>query len=168
MRRLPDINIDLDGIKYTGDLNEDLMIDRTNLDEEFETHSSKSAYYSTLHELAKHKLAHMKNKLEVLEANIDAEKRGVAMEAMTTNAKLKYTENMYKNEVHTDERYQELKKKTIDLEYQVGLLGVAREAFMYQRKSMLEQCGENSRYGNSDPKMKVDHFKKKLKYTGEE
>lgn len=158
-KKLPSIEVEIDGIEYKSDLNEDLRIDKFNLEDEFVEHSEKAAYYSTLHELAQSKLDHLKNKLELLYSKLDFELRQVVSQAVDAEGKTKkYTERMYETEVKLNKEYQILKKEVLEFEYKVRLIKVAADAFCFQRKEMLKELGANSRYGSEDLALKGKHL----------
>lgn len=138
--------IKINDVEYKQTIGDDLRIDRSILDDEFCEQSTKFAYYSTLHELARDKEARLKRELELFYANVDAEKRAGAIQAQAANPKFKYTEKMCENEVKTDERYQKKQLEYLDAKKLSGILGVAREAFA-QRKEMLISVGANARSG---------------------
>lgn len=142
--------------QFKNNLREDLNIDRTNLDEEFMTQHEKFAYYSTLHEMAKHNENQCKRELEILYAQVDFEVRQQAQEAG-----IKMTETMIKNQAITDERYQKKHLEYLESKKLAGILGVARESFS-QRKEMLISIGANARTGSSSMRVLEDKAKETI------
>lgn len=138
--------IEINNIKYDNNLEEDLRVDRTNLDEDFAHQHERFAKYATLHELAKDNLERAKRMLDILYAQVDHEKRQEAKNMQDVNPKFKFTEKMCENSVLTDERYQKMHLKYLDAKKLVGVLGVGKEAFA-QRKEMLISLGANQRVG---------------------
>lgn len=144
--------IDIDGVEYPNSFQEDIKVDRTDLDSEFAAFSEKYAYYAMLHELSKDNERKLKRELEILEAILDNQKRMEAQQAMGANPKLKYTEKMYSAEVKTDKAYQEKEIEYLNSRKMAGLLGAAREAIAF-KKDMLISMGANARVGVSELKM---------------
>lgn len=133
---------------YESTLDEDLFINRNDLNSEFSSHAEKFAYYSTCFELASDKLRRYEVELKRLYAVLDANKRSELI-----NAGVKYTEKMIENSVITDDAYRALQDEALDAERQVGLLKAARDA-MAQRKEMLISLGANQRSEyRSDPSL---------------
>jgi len=138
--QLPLIEITIDGVKYENTFQQDVSIDRTNIETELATHAEKYAYYGFLSSLAKAKAAYAKMERDQVYARLDAEKRKLA--AAVTG--LKYTEKMCENEVITDKRYVEIAHRYLDLELLADQLEKAERA-MSQRREMLVQLGGISR-----------------------
>jgi len=126
-------------IDYASTLDEDLYINRGDLNTSFSEHSAKFAYYATCFELAADKLRRMEVDLKRLYAVLDHEKR---MDMLNSGAKS--TEKMIENMVITDDRYVIFQSDTLDAEKQLGLLKAARDS-MAARKEMLVSLGANMR-----------------------
>lgn len=139
-----DIDITIGKVEYTNSLKEDLEINKDDLNTEFLNQSEKFAYYGTLSEMAKDKLARNKRELELLEARIDSEIRIQANNIRTSDPKAKITEEAIKKGVVADTRYQDKVLEMLDASKMAGILQVAKEAFQ-QRKDMLVSLGANSR-----------------------
>lgn len=140
MPQLPQIEITMDGITYDNTFSSDIAIDVTNLQDELATHAEKYAYYAFLAATARAKAAYAKMELEQLYARVDFEKRKAAGNVPG----FKYTEKMCENEVITDQRYIEQKKKALDANLLADQLDEAARA-MAQRREMLVQLGGISR-----------------------
>jgi hypothetical protein len=151
-------SIKLNGKEYSNDAAESLRIDRTILDDEFANQHVRFAYFATLHEIAKDKVARLKVSLETLYAQLDHEKRKIANEYKATQPSFKYTETMCENEIKTDQRYQAKNAEYLDAMQLAGVLGVAREAFA-QRKEMLISLGANARASTPDLRILGDRAK---------
>ena len=161
MSKLFEFTISINGIEYDNNLEEDLRVDRTDLDSAFATQHELFAKYATMHELAKDNLERTKRMLDILYAQIDREKRVAAKQEQAMNSKFKYTEKMCENEVITDPRYQEMHIKLLDAKKLVGVLGVGKEAFA-QRKEMLISLGANQRVGATSVRVLEPQVKQRL------
>ncbi|MCJ7760611.1 hypothetical protein MUP59_05655 [Candidatus Bathyarchaeota archaeon] len=141
-----DVSVVFSGITYQSSLEEDMLINSTDLDGEFVEQPRKFVWWAVLSEVAKDLLAQKKYEMEQLYARLDHEKRTVAL-----NAKVKLTEKMTENEVITDPRYQKCMAEYLEIKKQNGMLMAGKEA-MSQRKDMLISLGANYRAeGNADP-----------------
>ena len=126
----------INGVKHDNNLEEELKIDRSDLDGEFEKYAKKYAYYGTLAEMASGREDKLKYQLELLYAHLDAEKRGEAQEMMAQNPKFKYTEAVYENLVKGDKRYQVAMLEYLDAKELAGKLMVAARAFEKKLESL--------------------------------
>lgn len=122
-------------ITYESKLEEDLFINRGDLNGEFMRHPERFAFYATCYELASIKVQQYETALKRLYALIDQEKR-----AELINAGMKVTEKMVENTVITDDRYRALQDEALEAQQQCSVLKVAMIA-MTQRKDMLIQLG---------------------------
>lgn len=145
--RLPEITITINGVTYDNSFARDILIDRTNLDEEFARQPEIYAYYAFLAEDAKAVFERKKFELEQSYARIDHEKRMAADATKAQNPKFKMTEKMVENEVITDPRYSEAKEAMLAAKLLAGQLDQAARAIS-QRRDMLQQMGANNRVGN--------------------
>ena len=125
--------------EYKSTLDEDLFINRNDLNSEFASHAEKFAYYSTCYELAADQLRRYEVQLKRMYAIVDANKR-----AELINAGVKFTEKMIENSVITDADYTALQEEVLQAERNLGLLKAARDS-MAQRKEMLVSIGANQR-----------------------
>lgn len=128
--------IKINGTEHKNNLEDDVKVDRTNLDNEFETYASKYAYYGTLAEMASSREDRLKVTLELLYAHLDAEKRGEAQANMNANPKFKYTEAVYENLVKGDKRYQAAMVEYLDAKELAGKLLVAARALEKKLESL--------------------------------
>lgn len=126
-------------LTYTAQLEEDLYVNRSDLQNEFVTHPARFAFYATCYELASINVQHVENALKRLYASLDHEKRG---ELLT--AGIKVTEKMIENSVITDDRYVALQDELLTAEKNAAMLKVAMLA-MIQRKDLLVQLGSAMR-----------------------
>lgn len=138
--------ITIDGVEYSHKFSEEIDPDPTNLDAELIKQSSMFAFYGSMAVKAHSRAKKIKNRLEVVYANLDQEKRAAAMAQMRVDPKLKFTEVMYEHMIITDSRYQELKLELLDAEEVADILDVWRDS-MSSRREMLKQLAENSRLG---------------------
>ena len=142
--KLPEFIITINGITYDHTFDEDVRIDRTNLDEEFSDQSRRYAYYSFLAEDAKHCYERKKAALDQVYATLDFEKRQQAAGLQAQLPKFKYTEKMCENEVKSDDRYQEMLEEVHNAKKLAGQLDVASRAIA-MRRDMLMQMGATAR-----------------------
>ena len=143
---LPKIDITLNGVEYDHSFEDDVSIDRTNLDEEFSTQPTKYAFYAFLAEEAKYLADRQKAILENVYAAIDTEKRTNASTLLAQNPKHKHTEKMYENEVKGDARYKDTLEAYHKAKLLAGQLDVASRAIA-MRRDMLMQMGATARLG---------------------
>lgn len=141
---LPEIQIIIKGIKYENTFNDDIKIDRTNLDDELSTQAEKYAYYAFLAEEAENLVSLKKAELDQLYAKIDCEKRSQAISLQAQNKGFKYTETMCENEVITDPRYVQVQSELHKSQLLAGQLKVCATAFS-QRREMLVSLGMRNR-----------------------
>lgn len=125
---------------------QDIKIDRTNLDEEFTTHAELYWFYARMAEEAKAVAETKKIVLEQVYAQTDSRKRQEALLLQAKNPKWKYTEKMCEGEVKTDPKYREAQKIYQDAKLRAGQLDAAAKAFIH-RKDMLVQLGASNRAG---------------------
>jgi hypothetical protein len=149
---MADINIqvtcEIDGVVHDLDIDDEIGIDAQDLDGEFVEQARKFARWAMLSELAKDKVATLKNRLEQLYARTD---HRVRQEALTSNPPVRLTEKMVENSVITDGDYQQLLEALLRARKEHGLLVQGRESFI-QRKEMLISLGANYRAeGAADP-----------------
>lgn len=151
MRRLPDINITIDGVTYESTYNDDVHIDHTNLEQEFLTHAEKYTYYAFLAAAARDKAVRKKDILAQIYAVVDSEKR-TAPKAPG----LKYTETMYENEVKTDPRYKQAQTEFNDAELLANQLQQVAIG-MAHRRDMLIQLGGMARQSMAPTRIVEQH-----------
>ena len=159
---LQDLPIELDGISYPNNIADHLRIDRTNLEEEFAIQSECYAYYASMEAIAKDKRARLKHGLELLYAQLDAEKRAAAQAMQVQNPKFKYTEKMAENEVKGDKRYQIMLSDHLEADRLVNLLGAWRSAMDHKRESLVS-LGAHDRTGNMSTRVLAEQAKHTLR-----
>ncbi len=148
MIKLPLIVLTVNGITYDNTFDQDYIIDRTNLEEEFIEQPAKYAFYAFLQEEAEYLKRNQKSILERTYAALDQEKCHLAQVAGLG----KYTEKMCENEVITDQRYKDAQDAYNKAELLAAQLRVCRES-MAQRKDMLMQMGASARTGAQSPRI---------------
>lgn len=137
-------------LTFASKLQEDLFIDRSDLNEAFVKHPERFAFYSTCYEIAaahenQHKVA-----LDRLYAILDHEKRGELQ-----MAGVKTTEKMVENSVITDERYTALQEELLNAQKAAAVCKAAMFA-MQHRRDMLVQLGSAARADlNADVSLKA-------------
>lgn len=134
--KLPDIKIEINNIVYENTFNDDIRIDRTNLDVELSTQAEKYAYYGFIAAEAEFIYSVKKQELERLYSQLDGEKRNTVLSAKARGTEIKYTEKMYENEVITDSRYTEQAKEVLKARLLADQLKVCAQSFA-QRREML-------------------------------
>jgi hypothetical protein len=142
--KLPQIQIVISGTQYDNTFNDDIRIERTDLDTEFSTQAEKYAYYAFLAEMAEHIYELGKAELEQLYAKVDFQKRQAADAVKSANPQFKYTEKMCENEVLTDGAYVLKRKEVLEAKLLAGQLKVCSMAFA-QRREMLISLGASQR-----------------------
>ena len=144
------------GQEYESQLDEDLHIDRFNLNEEFTKHSERFAWYATAYELAQSYENRLKVDLERLYALLDIKVRGTM-----TQQGMRITEKKVENAVITDNTYMDLMDRYQSAKEQTGVLKAARDA-MYAKKDVLVSLGANIRAEmQSDPSLLMESYKNK-------
>lgn len=113
--------------RYVSNLDDDVAIDRDNLDEELSQQAQRFVFWGGLHIAACGLRDDLKRDLDLLEAELAGEIRDPDKKA---------TEKSIKQEVIQDKRYQVASKKYNEAKRQVDVIYVGREA-MEHRKSML-------------------------------
>lgn len=143
------------GQEYESQLEEDLHVDRFDLNTEFEKHSERFAWYATAYELAQAYEGRLKNDLERLYALLDIQAR-----AKMTQNNIRITEKKVENTVITDNTYMKLQDEYQEAKLQTGVLKAARDA-MYAKKDALISLGANIRAEMaSDPSILKDAYKR--------
>jgi hypothetical protein len=145
--KLPELVVTLNGVTYDHTFEDDVRVDRTNLDFEFEDQPRRYAFYAFLAAEARHIVNRRKAVMEQVAAVVDSEKRLEAQQLQAQGAKHKPTEAMYEHMVNTDKRYMAAQE-----EYHLAMrtadqLTEASRAIA-QRKDMLIQLGSSSRVGS--------------------
>jgi hypothetical protein len=102
-------------------------------------HSDRFAWWATVVELARDKVARTKYQLDRIYALKDH-----AVRLELTNAKAKMTEKIVENSVVTSQEYQEVMFNLLEAKKQLGLAMAGKEA-LTQRKDMLISLGANMR-----------------------
>jgi len=133
------VDLDLDGVNFQRTLADDLPINGADITGEFMEQSELYAWWATVSELARDKVARTKYQLERIYALKDHEVRRTLAEA-----KAKVTEKIVENAVITSEEYQECMFELMECKKQLGLVMAGKEALV-QRKDMLISIGANMR-----------------------
>lgn len=152
----PELLVDfyeVDGVNHASTLAQDLKIDRTNLSEEYASHSTKYAWYSTAYELALDYEQRCKAKLARVYAQEDVKAR-----ANMKAASVRVTEKKVENTVITSVAYVQAENEYFEAKKQTGLLKAARDA-MIHRKDCLISLGANLRAEMaSDPSLRQEQY----------
>lgn len=149
-------------------IDEDVKINPVDLTYEFETHPEKYAWWAFLAEHAKAEVEDLKNRLNVLYAQLDFQVRDKARQeeevAKSQKRKpIKYTEKMVESEILIAGEYQDLAKELIRTKKVAGIAAAGRAA-MDHRRDMLLQIGANYRVeGQADPVILKEAAKEKAR-----
>lgn len=131
--------LEVGNVTFESKLNDDLFIDRSDLNNEFIKHPERYAFYATCYEIASATENNYKVNLERLYAILDHEKRGELQ-----HAGVKTTEKMVENSVITDDRYTALQDDYLRVSREASICKAAMFA-MQHRKDMLIQLGSAAR-----------------------
>lgn len=145
-------DIVINGVLYPNNIESDRRIDRTLLEDEFEAHSAKYAYYSTLAALSRAEEATLKVDMENAYAIADRDARQDARAAMEQDPKMKFTEKMYESVAKTSAPFQQARKLYLAAKAQSDLLSRWADA-MAHRKEMLISLGAHARIGAQAPRV---------------
>lgn len=132
------VSLDLDGVEFQRDLADDVPISSA-IDEEFMEQSDRFAWWATVVELARDKVARTKYQLDRIYALKD---HSVRLDLTANKAKI--TEKIVENSVITSKEYQECMFELLEAKKQLGLAQAGKEALI-QRKDMLISLGANLR-----------------------
>ena len=137
-------------LSFESKLQDDLYVNRSDLNSEFIRHPERFAFYATCYEIAAAKENNFKVNLERLYAILDYEKRGeLSMSGVKT------TEKMVENSVITDDRYVALQDAYMQTQKDASICKQAMNA-MQHRKDMLIQLGSAARAEfNADVSMRA-------------
>lgn len=126
-------------LTFESKLEDDLFVNRTDLNNEFIRHPERFAFYATCYEIAANRENQYKVALDRLYASLDHEKRGELKVAG-----IKPTEKMVENSVITDDRYTAVQNEYIQAQRDAAVLKTAMQA-MQHRRDMLIQLGSAAR-----------------------
>jgi len=135
---MPEVKIQIGDVEYDNSFNDDIRIDRTNLDDELSTHAEKYWFYAYLAEEANWRVGVLVHELDQLYARTDYEVRQRGESIKKSGGKI--TEKMIENEVITDQKYQAKKLDMLDAKKMAAQLKACANA-MAARKDMLVQIG---------------------------
>lgn len=152
LKTLVNVQVVIDNVEYPNTYADDLSIDRTNLEDEFVSHSERYAYYATLAEMADDRADRLKEDLEHLAAKLDVQVREKAKALQVVDSKFKMTETMVENEVKNSAEYHAAQKDYQDARTLAKLLKNAPHAFAH-RRDMLIELGKTSMSSVSDPRV---------------
>lgn len=139
---------------HTLDLDKDLGIDRTGINDVLGEQPALFAWYATLHELAKNKSNRLKSEMEVFRAVLDLTIRKRGGDIKLTEASISALIVSDPDYIEKDNIYTEAKKDE-------GMLMVAKQAFE-QRKDMLVSIASNMR-SEIDSELKINKEAVKIK-----
>lgn len=126
-------------MNFESKLQEDLYVNRSDLNNEFIKHPERYAFYATCYEIAADRENNLNVNLERLYAILDHEKRGEL-----AFSGVKVTEKMIENSVITDDRYVALQNEHISAQRDSAICKAAMIA-MQHRRDMLIQLGSSAR-----------------------
>lgn len=152
LKNLVGVEVVLDGVEYPNNYSDELAIDRTNLEEEFVSHSERYAYYATLAEMAEDRHTRLKEELDELEARLDHEIRADADSIRLNDPKFKMTETMVANEIKLRPEYRDKLKLLQDARHLSKVLKAAPMAFAH-RRDMLIELGKSHLSSMNDPRI---------------
>lgn len=152
LKTLVNVQVVIDNVEYPNTYADDLSIDRTNLEDEFVSHSERYAYYATLAEMADDRADRLKEDLEHLAAKLDVQVREKAKNIQVADPKFKMTETMVENEVKNSAEYHAAQKDYQDARTLAKLLKNAPHAFAH-RRDMLIELGKTSMSSHTDPRV---------------
>lgn len=135
------------------DLNVDLDIDKSDLNNELSHQPAQFAWYATLNEFAKSKVQTLKNELEILEAELDHKTR----KTWDVDSQGKMTEAGVAAAIKLTASHQQKTELYLEAQKNQGILNVAKLAFE-QRHGMLISIAANMR-GEGDVELKVNKAK---------
>jgi hypothetical protein len=156
-----DYDIIVNDVNYPNNVEEDLRLDRTILEDEFAGQSDKYAYYSTLAALARDQEAKLKRMTELVYAQADSAARREAMAVIAEDPKRKFTEKMYETMAKTNQDYQKVQLQYLDAKALADKLKGVTEAFSH-RKEMLISLGAHARTGASDVRVLGSHVRSSI------
>jgi len=145
------MSIKLDKV-HKVDLELDLEIDKTKLNDELAGQPSMYAWYATLCEMSRNKVLYLKNALEIMEAELDQQIR-----RDWDSDEGKMTEAGVAAKIKLNKKHQALVDSYLDAQLSQGKLMVAKVSFE-QRKDMLISISANMR-GETDLELKVNKEK---------
>jgi len=146
-----------EGVVLGADLQDDVFIDNSNLEEEFLNQPEIFAWWASTCELAKDLVAKQKFLLERLSATLDNKIRLDAEQlSIDTGKPVKLTETKILHMINTNEEYQRATFQHLEFKKQLGLLQAGKDA-VEQRKEMLISLGANYRAeASSNPSILKD------------
>ena len=133
------ISLSVGGSIYDRDISEDLTISRETLNEDCISQSSLYAWYSVLAENARDERDRAKDKINVTDAQLDAQIR-----EELTEAKEKITDKKVEQAVKRHDLYREAVNSHLQACHTFGILVAAQNAFGH-RKEMLVTLAANMR-----------------------
>lgn len=151
-----DMDLNFGDVMYNITVSEDIRVDRTNLDDEFQYQAEKFVYYAGLHELAKSTENRLKREAAMVYARVDHE---IREEAKASGVKV--TEKMIENQAKTHVDFQNAELDYLEAKKIAGILGAAREGFA-QRKDMLQSLGANHRAGTDSRAIREEAAKETI------
>jgi hypothetical protein len=134
MNKRPELkfSIELESRSIDVDLETELRIDVNNIDEELKDQPTLFAWYCAVYEHTSYILSRLKVQLQELEAEIIEELRNRAQ----VSGQVRLTEKMIDAQMKLDKRWQDLQDLIAEVQRNVNLSRVAKDAFQ-QRRDML-------------------------------
>lgn len=163
----PNLKLD-NGGQLVGDLEADLYIDNSFLEEEFLKQPELFAWWATATELAKDLVGRQKFVLERMAATLDHGIRLSAVSNPVGGKPIKLTEAQITHQITSDEKYQEAMLAYLEYKKQLGMLQAGKEA-MEQRRDMLISLGANYRAeASSNPSILMGAARDRARRAAEE
>lgn len=123
------IEIKIGNEKITLDPEEELRMDEATINDNLKEQPSLFAFYAVLAEKAHAELNESKLTLEILEAELDAKIREVAVK--------KPTEKQIQQQILLDDSYQEARMEVIRANKQLGILKSYKDAFNHRKETVI-------------------------------
>lgn len=145
----------IDGQEIESRFEQDVQLDRLNLNEEFETHSQQYGFYSTAYEICLDRERRLKAKLAQAYAHLDVQARA----NMKANG-IRVSEKKVENMVITSEDYVALQEEYFDAQKTTGLVKAAKEAMIHKKECMISLGANLRQEMSSDPALLKEAYRK--------
>jgi len=171
-------SLEIEGDTHARSLSEDAKINESDLEGEFLRQAELFAWWATMTELAKDRVARTKTELLRKSAEIDhqfrsdwnireSDRKQKADKAEEKYINHKYTEKMAENYVLHHDIYQSIENDLLEAKKQLGFLQAGRDALMV-KKDMLISVGANYRAeGMANPVIMKDAARERARQSME-
>lgn len=130
-----EMDVEIDGEKYSANVQNDLKIDRSRVERECQEHSELFAFYSMLYRMAEREYRNKENELETWMSQIDRELRILDNDP---DEEFSYsTETELKNHIKSTEKYHEKKNEVLDARHNFKQLKQIVKAFEHRRNMLI-------------------------------